>query len=206
MPFFKRTTPLFDNQLELLATRALSAAESVSEMIRHPEKAEELAQHVSDLENGADRILRDTVALQTSSLGSVERGDLLELLERVDDIIDVTHAAAERVWLHQVGPATPEALALTDVFVTCCRKVRALVGVLRNLREPHEVIEICAELNELEEQGDRLYREAMRTLFGDNADPMHVLRWQGVYERLERGVNNCYAVAKSVEGLVQAIA
>jgi hypothetical protein len=206
MPFFKRTTPLFDNQLEQLANKVVAAADALAEMIRNPDRAEALANVVSDIENSADRILRDTVALQTSSLGSVERGDLLTLLERVDDVVDVTHAAAERVWLHQVGPATPEALALLDLFLACCRKVQALVKVLRNLREPYEVIELCAELNELEEKADQLYRQSMLSLYSGKYDAMHVVRWQPIYERLERGVNKCESVAKVVEGLVQAIA
>ena len=206
MPFFKRTTTLFDNQLDLLAGKVVSAAEAVVEAMAHPELAAQFARTVSDLEHSADRIVRETFALQTSSLGSVERSDLMNLLERVDDIIDVADATVERLWLHQVGEPTPEAKALAEVFLQSARAVQSLISTLRKLREPHEVLDLCLEINRLESKGDELYRQAMLSLFSGKYDAMHIVKWKDVYERLERSVNKCEEVAKMIEGLVQAIA
>lgn len=206
MPFFKRTTTLFDQQLELLAAKVVATVEQLAELIDHPERAEELAQVIGELEHASDRILRDTFALQTSRMALSERSDLKALLERVDDIVDVADAAAQRLWLHQCGPATPEARALVEVFLESARKVQQLVGLLRTLREPQEVLEVCLELDRLESRGDALYRSAMLSLFSGKYDALHIARWKDVYERLERGVNRCEDVAKLVEGLVQAIA
>lgn len=206
MPFFKRTTTLFDTQLDLLASKAVAAAEAVIEMLAQPDKGQQYARTVSDLEHGADRIVRDTFALQSSSLGSVERTDLMNLLERVDDIVDVADSVAERLWLHQVGEATPESSALAAVFLDASKAVQTLVAHLRKLREPHEVLDTCVEINRLENKGDELYRQAMLSLFSGKQDALHIARWKDVYERLERGINKCDDVAKLVEGLVQAIA
>jgi uncharacterized protein Yka (UPF0111/DUF47 family) len=206
MPFFKRTTTLFDTQLEQLAAKAVAAAEVLVELIEHPEKAEEKAQVVSDLEHSADRIVRDTVALQQSGLNTIDRGDLMDLLEKVDDIVDVADAAAERLWLHQVGQPTQEARELAAIFLESSRLVRSLIGTLRRLREPHEVLDTCVAINEMEKKGDALYRQAMLSLFSGKYDAIHIARWKDVYERFERGVNKCEDVAKLVEGLVQAIA
>lgn len=204
--FYKRTTTLFDTQLDLLAQKVVAAAEALFELVEHPEKAAEHAHTVGELEHGADRIVRDTIALQTSSLGAVERADLLELLEKVDDIVDVADAAAQRLWLHQVGPATPEARAMGEVFVHAARATQMLIATLRKMREPHEVLDLCLEITRLEMKGDELYRNAMLDLFSGRHDALHVARWKDVYERLERAVNKCEDVARLVEGLVQAIA
>lgn len=204
--FFKRTTTLFDTQLDLLCQKVVAAAEAVAETIEHPERSEELAKIVGELEHGADRIVRDTVALQASSLGAAERSDLLALVEKVDDVVDVADSAAQRLWLHQVGPATAEARELGEVFVQSARTVQQLIATLRRIREPHDVLDLCHQLNGLESRGDELYRKAMLELFSGKYDAMHVTRWKDVYERLERGVNKCEDVAKLVEGLVQAIA
>lgn len=206
MPFNKRTTALFDHQLDQLTTKVVAAAELVVQLIENPEKASELAKIVGDLEHACDRIVRETTALQTASLGSVERGDLMSLLERVDDIIDVADSLAERVWLHQVGAPTAEAKALAQVFLEASRKVRDLIGQLRVQRQPLEILEHCVEINKLEQKGDELYRSAILTLFNGKQDALHVIRWKEVYERLERGINKCEDVSRLVEGLVQAIA
>jgi len=204
--FFKRTTTLFDTQLEQLSHKAVAAAETVDAMVRDPSTAAAQARLVGDLEHGADRIVRETVALQAKTLGSVERSDLLQLLERVDDVVDASDAVAQRLWLHQVGPATDEARAMAALFAETARTVRDLIATLRTMQGPHEVLELCVELARLENDGDELYRNAMLALFSGRYDAMHVARWKDVYERLESGVNKCADVARLVEGLVQAIA
>lgn len=204
--FFKRTTTLFDTQLDALAQKAVMAAEAVVEMIHHPHSAPEHAKAVGELEHSADRIVRDTVSLQTSHLGAVERADLLNLLEGVDDIVDAADAIAQRVWLHQVPGPTEEAKALAQVFLQSAKGVQRVIRALRTMGGAHEVLDLCVELNRLERQGDELYRQSMLALFSGKYDAMHIARWKDVYERLERGVNKCEDVAKIVEGLVQAIA
>jgi uncharacterized protein Yka (UPF0111/DUF47 family) len=206
MPFFKRTTTLFDTQLDQLASKVTAAAEALVQMIEHPAEAAERAHVISELEHSADRIVRETAALQQAGLGNVERSDLMNLLERVDDIVDVADAAAERLWLHQVGEATTEAKALAYTFLDAARGVKALISTLRTLREPHEVLDYCVAIAGIEQKADQLYREAMLALFSGKYDAMHIARWKDVYERFERGVNKCEDVAKLVEGLVQAIA
>jgi uncharacterized protein Yka (UPF0111/DUF47 family) len=204
--FFKRTTTLFDTQLDQLARKVVEAAEGVAEMIQHPDQAEARARAIGDLEHGADRIVRETVKLQSATLGTVERTDLLDLLERVDDIVDVADSLAERLWLHQVGPATEDARALCEVFVQSARATRRLIEKLRVMQGPQDVLEVCVELDSLEMRGDDLYRTAMLALFSGRHDAMHVVRWKDVYERFERGTNKCADVARLVQGLVQAIA
>lgn len=204
--FFKRTTPLFDTQLESLAQKVVAAAETVVELLEHPEGAEAHSRTVSELEHAADRIVRDTIALQSASLGAIERADLLRLLERVDDIVDVADAVAERLWLHQVGDPTQEARALAGIFLQSARGVQLLVLALRRMKAPHEVLDQCVEIARLEAEGDALYRKAMLALFSGRHDALYIARWKPVYERLERGVNRCEDVARLVEGFIQAIA
>ena len=204
--FFKRTTTLFDTQLDLLGQKAVAAAEGVFEMIQRPEEAEARARAIGELEHGADRIVRETVKLQSSTLGTVERSDLVTLLEHVDDIVDAADALAERLWLHQVGPATDDAKALAEVFLLSARAAHRLLVQLRDMREPHDVLEVCIELDALEMRGDDLYRTAMLSLFSGRHDAMHVVRWKELYEKFERGTNKCADVARLVQGLVQAIA
>lgn len=205
MAFFKRTTALFDQQLEALSCKVVAIVEKLVELIEHPERAEELATTIGELEHASDRIVRETFALQTARVTS-ERSDLAALLEGVDDIVDVTDAAAQRLWLHQCGEATPEARALAAVFLDSARKVDELLSVLKTMRDPQDVLELCQELSKLESRGDEVYRRAMLALFSGEHDALHIARWKDVYERIERGINRCEDVSRLVAGLVQAIA
>lgn len=204
MPFFKKTTTLIDTQLETLAEKAVAAAEAVVEMLEHPERASEIASHVNDLEHAADRVVRDTVALQTGPAS--ERAELLELVEVMDDVVDVLDNVAQRLWLHNVSEATPEARALAAVLLDSTRAVQRLCGGLRRGGDPHAVLDHCLEISRLESQADELYRQAILSLFSGSHDALHVVRWKDVYESMERGIDKCEEVAGLVEGLLQAIA
>ena len=207
MAIFNRPTGLYSNHLDQLSQKAVAAAEAVLDMVKNPANAEADAKRVSDIEHSADRIIRDTYTLQNQASGlSSNTGDLIALIEKVDDIVDVADMAAERLWLHQVPAATPESLELGELFVAASRLVKKLIDYYRAGRSAPEILEVTMEIDALEKKGDVVFRSAMVSLFSGKHDAMHVLRWKDVYERLERGVNKCEDVGKLVQALVQAMA
>lgn len=206
MQFFKRTTALFENQIAQLAAKAVAATEVLVEMLDHPDRAAEYARRVNDLEQGADRIVRETMALQPANLTPADRDELRALLERVDDVVDITDGVAQRLWLYNAGTATDEARAMARLLAACTANVQQIVSSLRDLNSSPVILDRCIEITRLENECDALYRRAMQELFSGRYDALHVLRWKDVYEQIEAGVNRCQEVARLVEGLQQAIA
>jgi uncharacterized protein len=57
-------------------------------------------------------------------------------------------------------------------------------------------------VNRLENEGDRITREALASLFSGGIDPMVVIKWKDIFERLEHAIDACEHVANILEGIV----
>ena len=91
-----------------------------------------------------------------------------------------------------------QAVTLADVLVAATDQVSE---ALRGLRNGHELSVNLVEIHRLENEGDRLSRDAVASLFANGIDPMVVIRWKDIYESLERAVDACETVAHLLEGI-----
>jgi uncharacterized protein Yka (UPF0111/DUF47 family) len=89
-----------------------------------------------------------------------------------------------------------QALAMADVLVKACEQ---LSGLLAHLRGYKDLDKYWIEIHRLENDGDRLFREAFASLFAGGTDPMVVIRWRDIYLRLERAIDATEDVATAVE-------
>ncbi len=66
----------------------------------------------------------------------------------------------------------------------------------------HELLEICVEINRLENEADQIYRRAIAELFKPANDPIVVMKWRDIFDNLEAATDRCEDVANIVEGVV----
>jgi hypothetical protein len=52
------------------------------------------------------------------------------------------------------------------------------------------------------DEGDRISRDAIASLFESGIDPLVVIRWKDIFERLEDAIDACEHVANTLEGIV----
>ena len=105
--------------------------------------------------------------------------------------------------LYRIEAATEQAIALAEVLHGAGREVAAALG---SLREPHQLRARVITLYDLEHEGDRLERDALTSLFDGGIDPMVVIRWKDIYERLEQAIDACRHVGNTLESLIVKLA
>jgi len=127
--------------------------------------------------------------------------DIRAIASRLDDIIDYTQAAAERLLLYHVKEPYPASLELADTLVQATKEVQRVVGMLRDMGHRQEILTGCIEINRLENQGDKLYREALGNLFR-KGDVMELLRWKEIFEQIEQAIDQCEDLADVVESVI----
>jgi uncharacterized protein Yka (UPF0111/DUF47 family) len=88
---------------------------------------------------------------------------------------------------------------LAHILLQSCRQIAEAMPRLRSFKD---ISHFTVEINRLENDGDRVSREAMASLFGDGIDPMVVIRWKDLYERLENAIDATEHVANILEGIV----
>lgn len=151
------------------------------------------------LEEEGDRITHDILhRLHSTDTPPIDREDIHALAGALDDVVDLTEETADVLGLYKIEAPMEQALRLTGVLSAAGTGVRQALDSLDDLpaMAPH-----LAEVDRLEDEGDRVSREALVALFSGGIDPMVVIRWKDVFERLEQAIDACEHVAHLLEGL-----
>lgn len=180
---------------------ALHAAELLVEMLeKWPDEREGLAREILIAEQEGDRITHDIVRRVNSMFVTpLDREDIYGLATQVDDIVDYIEEAADFLGLYKIEAPMEQSLALAEVLVSSCRQVSAALGKLRDL---DGLERYWIEIHRLENDGDRISRDAVASLFANGIDPMVVIRWKDIFAVLERAIDATETVAHTIEGVV----
>ena len=197
--FAAKDREFFDLFEEAAANNARAARLLARMLDEIPEHADH-AREVRDCEHEGDRITHAILRrLNEGVAAPLEREDVLELASTLDDVIDLTEETADYLVLYKVEAPMEQALRQADILVRACDAVaRALAG----LRRGDELSALVMELHRLENEGDREGREAIASLFEGGIDPMVIIRWKDVFERLEEAIDATEKVANVLEGIV----
>jgi uncharacterized protein len=163
-----------------------------------PEGAEKRLELV-ELEHENDAVTHDIVHHLHSRLAvPFERSDVLALASGLDDVVDYAEEAADFLGLYRVEAPMDQAIALADTLAAAGGEVAAALGSLPDLSTaaPH-----LREIKRLENEGDRLLRDGLTALFEGGVDPMVVIRWKDIFERVENGIDACDRVAHLLRGI-----
>jgi uncharacterized protein Yka (UPF0111/DUF47 family) len=117
----------------------------------------------------------------------------------MDDIVDYTEEAADLLGLYQIEAPMAQAQALTKVLVAACEQ---LSTALEHLRELKGLDSYWIEIHRLENEGDRISRDAVASLFSNGIDPMVVIRWKDMFAVLENAIDATETAAQILEGIV----
>ena len=152
-------------------------------------------------EHEGDRIAHDILhraAEHTSRRAVPEPADVHALTGALDDIVDFSEEAADQLGRYGVEAPMEAAQQIADVLVLCSVEI---VEALRGLCEGFDAAAHRVEIHRLENEADRIVREAVAALFANGIDPMVVIRWKDIFESLEAAVDACETAANVLEGI-----
>jgi uncharacterized protein Yka (UPF0111/DUF47 family) len=166
----------------------------------YPERAT-LAQDLKVSEQEGDRITHDIIHRLTGR-GRVrapfDAGDGYVLATALDDIVDHAEHVGAQLGLYGVEAPMEQAVTFTEVLVGAGEQI---AQALRCLRTGTDMAPHLVEIHRLENEGDRLQRDGVASLFAGGIDPMVVIRWKDIFESLEAAVDACETVAHVLEGI-----
>ncbi len=190
----------FFDLFEEAGQNILRAADLLDQMLRgYPENAG-LARDILICEQEGDRITHDIVNLLNHRFVTpIDREDIYALASGLDDVVDFAEEAADYLGLYKIEAPMAQAQRQAHILLQCARQIAEAMPRLRGFRD---LSHYTVEINRLENDGDRTVREAMAELFDGGIDPMVVIRWKDIYERLEAAIDACERVANILEGIV----
>src|ERR1700678_3033725 len=160
-----------------------------------------LAEELAACEREGDRITHDIIPRLNGSRrvrAPFDAGDGYVLATALDDIVDHTQQAGAQLGLYGVEAPMEQAVEFADVLVAAGRPI---TDALRCLHTGEELAPHLVEIHRLENEGDRLLRDGVASLFAQGTDPMVVIRWKDIFESLEAAVDACETVAHVLEGI-----
>jgi predicted phosphate transport protein (TIGR00153 family) len=177
------------------------AARELQEMLsdkNHDYK--EYSQRIKGLEHAFDELTHNiSTRLNKSFITPFDREDIYTMSTALDDIVDLIDDAARAIIDYDVNEITDYARGFADVIVRMAAQLREIVAILQR---PKNVTQRLVEIHRLENEGDDLYHAAIAELFHDAHDPLTVLKWKEVYEKLEAAVDRCENVANIIESVI----
>jgi predicted phosphate transport protein (TIGR00153 family) len=192
--------PVFFDLFEEAAGNILRAADLLERMLAtYPEHAD-LARDILICEQDGDRITHDIIRrLNSRASVPIDRQDIYELAGGLDDIVDYIEEVADFLGIYNVEAPMEQSQALARVLLDAARQLQQAMPRLRKFSDIHH---FTVELHRLENEGDRLTREALAALFREGVDPMVVIRWKDIFDRLEDAIDSTEKVANTLESIV----
>jgi hypothetical protein len=177
-----------------------SAAGMLHELLAGWPDNGQLAGEILDLEHEGDRITHDIIdRMNHTSVTPIERADILALASAIDDVVDYVEEVADYLGLYKIEAPMEQSIRLARVLADATDQVSQ---ALHELRGSADITRHTVEVNRLENEGDRITREAVASLFDGGIDPMIVIRWKDLFERLEAGIDATEHAANIIEGIV----
>jgi predicted phosphate transport protein (TIGR00153 family) len=191
----------FFGLFEEAAGNAVRAADLLDRMLRvFPENAPDLARDILVCEQDGDRITHDLIKrLNNTFVTPIDREDILSLASALDDVVDFTEEVADYLILYKIEAPMDQAQRLSHVLLQATRSIAEAMPRMHNFGD---ISHYTIEINRLENDGDRIVREAIASLFDGGIDPMVVIRWKDIFERLEDAIDATERVANLLEAII----
>lgn len=159
------------------------------------------AKQIKEVEHVGDGITHDiAMRLNLTFITPIDREDIHDLASALDDILDAVDAVADRFVIYKIARPTESAIRLADILYQA--SVAVGCGVDRIGMSHAQIKECSVQVNSLENEADRVSRDAISVLFEKETDPISVIKWKEIYETFEEGTDRCEDVANVLERIV----
>lgn len=178
------------------------AASCLVDLMENFDNLEARAKEIHEIEQDSDMLTHDIMKkLNKTFITPIDREDLYGLASRMDDVIDLIWAVADRIAVFKVKESMPGAVEMSRDLLTTAEVMHKAVKKLKEKNYSH-VQEYCIEINRLENRVDRGFRDALGKLFDEIKDPILIIKWKEIYEHLEDASDRCEDVANVLEAIV----
>lgn len=166
--------------------------------------ADQYAHPIDKLEDGGDSLVHQLANMSDASFVTpLDKEDLHALSGSLDDIVDNIDACSARIVIYRITQSRPHFVEGVRLLTQATEVTVVAVKALRSLRKASGLHETLIKIHHLENQADEVFRAALGDLFNTpGSDPIDVMKWKEIYDRVERSVDSCEDIATLVESVV----
>ena len=191
--------------IEMFAAMAENLTEGARVLARilkkyEPEEVQEGVLRIKEIEHRGDDMMHGLMRkLNQTFITPFDREDIHRLASSIDDVLDFVNAAGQRMMLYRIENPPPAAAAMAALIVRQSEEIQKAVSLLEKNKG---VLEHCVEINRLEDQADKVCRDAIGALFEKEKDPITLIKFKELYEVLETATDKAEDAANVLEAVV----
>ena len=163
------------------------------------EKIEEMhsIEHAADVKkhNMMEKLAKEFIT-------PIERGDIIEMAHYIDNVTDAIEDILVRIYMFNIIDIKKEALDFTNVIIKSCNELKKILKEFYNFKKSQEIHKLIININDLEEEGVKLYTSSIRKLYITSKDPIELMTWTDTFKYFERCCDACESVANLVESVI----
>lgn len=190
---------MFDEVATILTRAAEKFAQMVGQFDRLAERSYEIRQEEHACDDVVARIIK---SLDRSFVTPFDREDIHTLATRLDDVLDNMEETAHRFEVFRIEKPTSEAVVLARIVQDCCNNLAGAIRLCRTMSQVEQIQAHLREIGRLENEADRIYRDADSDLFANPPDILMLIKWRELYSWLEETVDACKDVAQIISEIV----
>ena len=185
------------------ATHAVSAAKLLLKLTEHFADADPIARELNDVEHACDNVAHRTMEqLNKSFITPLDREDIHVMILRIDDVVDLTNAAANRMAFFGIQKPTQHSVNLAKQIVRGCEKLADAVRGMRSAKNYEQVMHDCITVHEVENASDDILHTALAELFATEKNAIEVIKWKDIYETMEKITDRLEDVDNVLQGVI----
>ena len=182
-----------------VANRMSGSANLLHELFKDPQHVAQHVASIKKLEHEADNLTHDTIdRINRTFVTPFDREDIHELAGELDDVVDLIDGCARRASIFHITECRDHSVILSEVLL---RATRTIEEAVVKMKDPKAVAAANRQLKLLEEEGDALYHEAVEQLFAEGGNPIEVMKWKELYDKIEDAIDQCEDVGNTLQSI-----
>ena len=189
------------------AELAVKESELLMSVIKDFERAEDLYDRLPEahkIENDADDVHHSILdALLPDFVPPLDREDITSLAAALDEVVDLIEELILSFYMYDVHFMHSDAIEFATILHKSCVALAGAVKEFPRARKSETFKKGIVEVNDFEEEADRLHLRAVHTLFTDDSEHfMRVMVWSSIFELFEDCLDQCETVADQMTSIV----
>ena len=167
------------------------------------DKITSMLDEMHSIEHGADKKKHEmNAALVKAFVTPVDREDLDLLSQKLDDVIDELEEILQKFYIYDIRTIRPDAIEFAEKLVTACELISSTMTEFKSFKKSKKISSLIIELNNVEEECDRLYLTSMRALTSDTTDVLENVSWRKIYDCFESCADACEHVGECIGSVI----
>jgi uncharacterized protein Yka (UPF0111/DUF47 family) len=159
---------------------------------------------IEELEHKGDKLVRIIIKeLNEAFITPIDREDIYSLINKMDDVIDLTNATIHRFVMFGINETTEACKLLAEMIVQSSMCIMEIMEEFNSLgNKSKHIREKIININKIENEADVLFRKTVSELFKNEPNPVEIIKWKEIYQKLEDTIDKCEKIANTIEGVV----